>query len=163
MGIIILRDHPAIGGGIVAAMKQLEELGIWLSVVVAGEAADPGAIVEAIKAGALDYIPIPVDPTLLHVSLTKVCAEDSQRSGMRRRRIEARDKIARLTMRESEVLEFLAAGHSSKAIAHQLGISPRTVELHRSRMMSKLGASHTAGAVRIALDASGAHVTQYAH
>lgn len=153
IGFVVLRDDPIIGGGIVHAMRRLEEIGIWLPVIAVGEVSDPANIVEAIKAGALDYITIPVDVARLERSLARASLEDDHVSSLRRRRVEARDKVNRLTVRETEVLEFLTAGHSNKAIARQLGISPRTVEIHRSNMMSKLDASHAAGAVRIALDA----------
>lgn len=153
IGFVVLRDVPVIGGGIVDAMRRLEEIGIWLSVIAVGEASEPAKIVEAIKAGALDYITTPVDVARLERCLSRTSVEDKHVSSLRRRRVEARDKLNRLTVRETEVLEILAAGHSNKAIARQLGISPRTVEIHRSNMMGKLEATHAAGAVRIALDA----------
>jgi FixJ family two-component response regulator len=67
--------------------------------------------------------------------------------------IEARDRISTLSTREREVLEWLARGSSNKAIARELAISPRTVEIHRANMMNKLGARHAAEAVRLRLEA----------
>jgi len=67
--------------------------------------------------------------------------------------IEARSRIENLSTREREVLDWLAQGSSNKAIARELQISPRTVEIHRANMMSKLGASHAADAVRLRLEA----------
>jgi FixJ family two-component response regulator len=67
--------------------------------------------------------------------------------------IEARDRIASLSVREREVLEWLAQGSSNKVIARELDISPRTVEIHRANMMHKLGARHAAEAVRLKLEA----------
>lgn len=67
--------------------------------------------------------------------------------------IEARDRIATLSAREREVLDWLADGSSNKVIARELDISPRTVEIHRANMMNKLGANHAAEAVRLKLEA----------
>jgi FixJ family two-component response regulator len=67
--------------------------------------------------------------------------------------IEARDRISTLSAREREVLDWLAEGSSNKAIARELDISPRTVEIHRANMMTKLGARHAAEAVRLKLEA----------
>ncbi|MBL0922469.1 MAG: response regulator transcription factor, partial [Phycisphaerales bacterium] len=63
------------------------------------------------------------------------------------------DPLAALTPREREVLDWLAEGSSNKAIARELDISPRTVEIHRANMMTKLGARHAAEAVRLKLEA----------
>jgi FixJ family two-component response regulator len=152
-GLIILKDEPSHDGGIINAIAQLEQLGVWLSIIGVAASPQPRRIVETIKAGALDYLALPLDPARLERSLVRVSKEDKHVSDLRRRRIEARQKINRLTYREGEVLERLATGLSNKAIARDLGISPRTVEIHRANMMSKLEAPHSASAIRIALDA----------
>lgn len=152
-GILFVRDDPVIGGGIVSAIASLDQLGVWLSVVGVAEAPEPRRIVETIKAGALDYLTLPLDYGRLERCLARISLEDKQTASLRRRRIEAQEKIGRLTSREGEVLEKLSAGLSNKAIARELGISPRTVEIHRRNMMSKLEASHAASAVRVALEA----------
>jgi FixJ family two-component response regulator len=72
---------------------------------------------------------------------------------VRRRTIEARQRIATLSGREREVLEYMVAGRTNKLIARELEISPRTVEIHRANMMSKLGARQSAEAVRLRLEA----------
>ena len=71
----------------------------------------------------------------------------------RRRLIDARRRIDQLSKREREVLDWLSEGCSNKAIARELEISPRTVEIHRANMMDKLGAGHAAEAVRLRLEA----------
>ncbi|MFZ9396883.1 MAG: response regulator transcription factor, partial [Erythrobacter sp.] len=70
----------------------------------------------------------------------------------RRRMIEARQRIANLSAREREVLDWLSAGSSNKSIARELEVSPRTIEIHRANMMLKLGARHAAEAVRLKLE-----------
>ncbi|MEE4213072.1 MAG: LuxR C-terminal-related transcriptional regulator [Parvularcula sp.] len=152
-GILVLRDDPAIGGGLVNAIQSLDEMGIWLSVIAIGEDPQPQRIVDAIKAGALDYLTLPGDQLRLARCFSRISVEDKQNSSLRRRRVEAQRKISRLSERERQVLNQLVGGQSNKAIARALGISPRTVEIHRSNMMSKLEASHAVGAVRIALEA----------
>lgn len=153
MGFVLLRDTASIGGGIVEAVRRLEDIGIWLSVVAVGDEPDPTKIVEAIKAGALDYITTPIDAARLERSLARTSIEDKHVSSLRQRRAAARDKVKKLTNRETDVLELLAAGHGNKSIARELGISPRTVEIHRANMMTKLEASNAGMVVRIAMDA----------
>ena len=80
-------------------------------------------------------------------------AEADQHAERRRREVEAQRAIAMLSRREREVLELLSAGCSNKEIARRLDISPRTVEIHRGNMMTKLGAGHAADAVRLWIDA----------
>ena len=80
-------------------------------------------------------------------------AEAGEHAARRRREVAARQAIALLSKRESEVLELLSAGCSNKEIARRLEISPRTVEIHRGNMMAKLGAGHPADAVRLWIDA----------
>lgn len=153
LGIVILRDKPARGGGVVNALSRLEQMGIWLSVIAIGEVSEPRQIVEAIKAGALDYLSLPIDPLRLQRCLARISIEDQRASSLRRRRVEAQRRVGRLTVREGEVLDQLSFGQSNKAIARILGISPRTVEIHRANVMTKLEASSAAGVVRIAHDA----------
>jgi DNA-binding NarL/FixJ family response regulator len=66
----------------------------------------------------------------------------------------ARSRIERLTPREREVLSGVAGGLSNRAIAEQLAISPRTVEIHRANMLQKIGANHTSEAIRVAIEAA---------
>lgn len=151
-GIIIARDTPE-EGGISMILDRLSRLGIWLPVIAVDT--DPAAnrIVSAIKAGALDYLPLPLDAERFDRCLTRIAKEAEVFGEARRRMIEARDRIASLSEREREVLEWLSEGSSNKVIARELEISPRTVEIHRANMMHKLGARHAAEAVRLRLEA----------
>jgi FixJ family two-component response regulator len=151
-GIIIARD-TAEEGGVGMILDRLGQLGIWLPLIAVEVQPRPGRIVEAIKAGALDYLALPLDPERFTRCLTRIAKEAEQFGAARRRMIEARDRISTLSSREREVLDWLTEGSSNKAIARELDISPRTVEIHRANMMTKLGARHAAEAVRLKLEA----------
>jgi len=151
-GIIIARDTVE-DGGVGMILDRLGRLGIWLPLIAVDVQPRPGRIVEAIKAGALDYLALPLDPERFTRCLSRIEKEAEQFGAARRRMIEARDRISTLSTREREVLDWLAEGSSNKAIARELDISPRTVEIHRANMMTKLGARHAAEAVRLKLEA----------
>lgn len=151
-GIIIARDDVE-SGGIAALLDRFSRLGIWLPVIAVDEEPKPDRIVEAIKAGALDYLSLPLDPESFACRLERI-EQEAEVFGMQRRRtIEARARISSLSQREREVLDWVAEGSSNKFIARELDISPRTVEIHRANMMTKLGARHAAEAVRLKLEA----------
>lgn len=151
-GIIVARDEIE-QGGIKLILQQLNRLGLWLPVIAAHEAPVPRLIVEAIKAGALDYLPLPLEPDRFARCLARVNEEAAIYSAAQRRMIQARNRISNLSNREREVLDLLSLGSSNKVIARELEISPRTVEIHRANMMNKLGAKHSAEAVRLKLEA----------
>ena len=149
-GILVARDGP---GGAADALALLGEAGIWLPLILADERPATARVVEGIKQGALDFIELPCREERLAIALARVTGEAAMQADMQRRMLAARERIAMLSGREREVLEWLAHGRSNKEIARALGISPRTVEIHRANMMTKLDANHVAEAVRMRIEA----------
>ena len=151
-GVVVARDD-AQSGGIERIFDRLSDHGIWLPLIAIDEEPHTDRIVGAIKAGALDYLPLPLDPKRFADTLERIVDEARVNGESRRRMIDARNRMSNLSNREREVLDWLAEGSSNKAIARELEISPRTVEIHRANMMNKLGAKHSAEAVRLRIEA----------
>ncbi|HEY7806061.1 MAG TPA: LuxR C-terminal-related transcriptional regulator [Croceibacterium sp.] len=151
-GIILLRQR-AMDVPLAELFERFGEQGVWLPVIVCAEKLEIERVVGAIKGGALDYLQLPLEAGRLARALARVVEEADAHGRARRRLTEARQRIAMLSKREREVLELLSIGSSNKLIARELTISPRTVEIHRSNMMTKLRAGHSAEAVRIWLEA----------
>ena len=151
-GIIFAADggQPGMARELIAALGNR---GIWLPVVLTAPEPEIEQVVAGIKAGALDYLQVPLNMGRFAHRLHSIMAEAGEHAARRRREVAARQSIALLSKRESEVLELLSAGCSNKEIARRLEISPRTVEIHRGNMMAKLGAGHPADAVRLWIDA----------
>lgn len=150
-GVLVVRDDPGTGG-VTAILNRLADHGHWLPLIATDVTPNTQRIVAAMKAGALDYLPLPLEARRFASSLEQVMSEIQHHGDVRRRMIEARNRIANLSTREREVLHWLAEGSSNKAIARELDISPRTVEIHRANMMAKLGAKHAAEAVRLRIE-----------
>lgn len=151
-GIMVL-DDPGTPDWAPGTIRMLDDAGIWLPIIAVSEQPASARVVEAIKAGVLDYLSTPLESARFGEALVRVSEEAVVQNRIRRRMIEARGRLSVLSAREREVLDLLAAGSSNKAIARDLEISPRTVEIHRANMMGKLGARHAADAVRVRLEA----------
>ncbi|MEL1250883.1 response regulator transcription factor [Aurantiacibacter gilvus] len=151
-GVIIASDD-VLEDGIANLLEELADAGIWLPLVAAK--ADPSVeeVVAVIQAGALDFLRLPLEEDELLRMIRHVHSDAGRHAEARRRLIDARRRIGALSKREREVLDWLSEGCSNKAIARNLEISPRTVEIHRANMMGKLGARHAADAVRLRLEA----------
>jgi FixJ family two-component response regulator len=121
--------------------KELKAKRTALPVIVIGTSSgDVSTAVQAMKAGAVDWVEAPYDPEALFSAIASAMA-DIRDSGERARSTELTSaRIAQLPTREREVLEGLLGGGTNKIIAKRLGISPRTVEIHRARLMERLGA-----------------------
>ena len=151
-GVLLVRQR-ALEPNLAELFDRMGERGLWLPVVVCSTDPEVERVVPAVKQGALDYLLLPLDPTRLARSLVTVEREAAAHGAARRRLNYARGRVQLLSRREREVLEWLAEGSSNKVIARELSISPRTVEIHRANMMTKMGARHAAEAVRLWLEA----------
>ena len=147
-GCLVLDLHmPGMGG--IELQKALSEKNILLPVIFLTGHGDIPMSVRALKAGAVDFLEKPANPDVLLARVRDALAQD-----LRRRTISAEQAALgalydRLTVREREILAQVADGKTSKEIARSLGISPRTVEVHRSHIMGKLGADSLADLIRI--------------
>ncbi len=111
---------------------------------------DVPAAVRALKKGATDFLVKPFNPTVLLERIQQALATDVAQHEAREKASEIAAHFATLTPREKEIMMLVTEGHSSKVIALDLGISERTVELHRSRVMKKMSARSVADLVRMA-------------
>lgn len=128
-----------------ALFNALRGMGANLPVVFATGYADVAGARYALLAGAADYLEKPVDARTLLVSVRAALEADNAH----RRSSAVCDRLAGLTAREWDVLRLVVAGKANKVIGFELGISQKTVEAHRSRVMSKTGADSVADLVRI--------------
>lgn len=132
-------------------LDELKKKGITLPVIFITGHGDVELAVQAMKAGAMDFIEKPFDNDRL-ISVVKVCLNESINQGDSKQKIEAIDELINsLTKREREVMELLVNGKQNKVIAKILNISPRTVELHRAKVMKKLNAHSLSDLVKTAL------------
>ncbi|AKH44268.1 RNA polymerase sigma factor (sigma-70 family) [Altererythrobacter atlanticus] len=151
-GLVMAADSIEAGGG-AGIIRILRDHGVGLPVVITANEPHASDIVSAIKAGALDYLGLPLEMGDFARRLSRIQAEAEQLAETYRFEIEARQLLSKLSGRQLEVLRLLSEGCSNKEIARVLGISPRTVEIHRANMMAKLRANHAADAVRLWLAA----------
>jgi two-component system response regulator FixJ len=107
--------------------------------------------VRAIKSGAADFVEKPYDDETLLTGVRKALEELDQDDEGHELERTAAERLGSLSTRERGVLELLVAGYSNKVIAHDLAISPRTVEFHRTRIMTKMKAGSLSQLVRLAL------------
>lgn len=151
-GIVLARDREECGGAARIA-EELADRGVWLPVIATAVDPRPARVAAAIRRGVLDYLRLPLREDRLENAVARIRDEAQAYLQARRKVAEARSRIAGLSPREREVLDWLAQGCSNKMIAQELSISPRTVEIHRANMMSKLGAHNAAEAVRLSIEA----------
>lgn len=150
-GCIVL-DLEGEDGLVVAS--ELKAFRTRLPVVAIGpRGGDVAFGVRAMKAGAVDFLEAPLSMEAVLFAVKTALAEIRVVAERTRARDESRDRIGALTVRERAVLEGLLAGGTNKTIARTLGLSPRTVEIHRARVMEALGAHTLPEAVLIAADA----------
>ncbi len=151
-GSIVLDMHmPDMNGlQVQAALTQMD---ISMPVVMLTGNGDIALAVQAMKAGAVDFLAKPIERPLLLDAIDRAFARIDTAEGRALEEAEACRQVDLLTPRERDVLEGLAQGLPNKTIAYDLGISSRTVEVHRASIMSKLGVRTLAETLRIAFAA----------
>lgn len=140
---------PAMNG--LELLDLLKKENVTLPVVFITGHGDVNMAVQAMKAGATDFIEKPFDNDRL-INVVKLCLDKSCQQDISQRQLQELDeRIHSLTKREREVMQLLVSGMQNKMIARELNISPRTVELHRAKVMKKLNANSLSDLVKTAL------------
>jgi two-component system, LuxR family, response regulator FixJ len=151
--LCIVADLRLPGMGGLDLQTRLKEQDVDLPFIVITGHGDVTSAVRALKSGAVDFIEKPIDGKLFVATVER--AAEARRAAIKSITEGALiiEKISNLTPRERDVLLHLIDGHPNKIIAHQLGISSRTVENHRARLMDKMQAGSVADLVHMALTA----------
>lgn len=149
----ILLDVRMTGMDGMEVQQALQKKGVGLPVIIMTGHGDVGLAVKAMKAGAVDFIEKPFEKDTLLASLEEGFRRLSRKETSQDLKSDAEVRLQALTPRERNVLDGLAQGLPNKTIAYDLGISPRTVEIHRANLMTKLGVRSLSEALRIAFAA----------
>jgi two-component system response regulator FixJ len=140
---------PGISG--IDLLRRLGEMRIKMPVIVIAGHGDVPLAVEAMKIGAVDFLEKPFDDELLLGSVRSALDRSQQNAAHDAERAKVEARLSILTNREREVLDGLVAGKPNKIIAFDLAISPRTVEIYRANVMTKMEAASLSELVRMAL------------
>lgn len=140
---------PGLDG--LALLKKMAESNIRVPVVMMTGFGEVATAVKAMKAGAADFLEKPLDGGELLTVLNRLLSQSHAAAEQEARKEQAQERLGRLTDREREVFNGLVVGKTNKAVALDLNISPRTVEIHRAHIMAKLEAGTLSDLVRLAL------------
>jgi two-component system response regulator FixJ len=149
----ILLDIRMPGMDGLEVQQELQNLGVSLPVIIMTGHGDIPLSVRAMKAGAIEFIEKPFEKAVLVAAIDEAFKSMSRSDSSRERTKSAIVRLQALTHRERDVLDGLAKGLPNKTIAYDLGISPRTVEIHRANLMSKLEVRSLSEALRLAFAA----------
>jgi two-component system, LuxR family, response regulator FixJ len=132
-------------------IRRLKDLKVDVPVIVITGHGDVALAVEAMKLGATDFFEKPFNDDLLLASVRGALQDQAHHTKRHAERAEIEQRLARLSTREKDVLTGLIEGRANKQIAFDLGISPRTVEIYRANLMTKMQADSLSDLVRMAL------------
>jgi two-component system response regulator FixJ len=142
---------PEITG--IDLLRRVKESGLDIPVIVITGHGEISLAVEAMKIGAVDFLEKPFDDDLLLASVRSALNKEADAAKHKAEVADIDDKLAALSNRERQVLEGLVVGKANKVIAFDLGISPRTVEIYRANLMTKMAANSLSDLVRMAITA----------
>lgn len=140
---------PGMSG--IELLRRLRELKVQVPVIIITGHGDIPLAVEAMKSGAADFIEKPFDDEVLLAAVRAALRSQADLAQKQLARAAIVDKVGALSNRERDVLQGLVSGKPNKTIAFDLGISPRTVEIYRANVMSKMEAKSLSDLVRMAL------------
>jgi two-component system response regulator FixJ len=149
----VLADLRMPGMDGLELQRRLADLDLKLPVVVVTAHGDVATAVEAMRAGAIDFVEKPFTDAAIIAGITLALKSRPQVSAEDQARQAILERMKILSPREREVLEGMVAGHPNKVIAYNLSLSPRTVEIHRARVMDKMQARSLSELVRLAIAA----------
>lgn len=159
---LLARAHALEAGCIVTDIRmpqmnglemvvELKRRGVTLPVIVLTGHGDVSLAVQAMKAGVIDFLEKPFEDSALLGAVRAALQQGEHGSARQKERAEIAQRLAQLTARERDVFDAVAAGNSNKEAALKLGISPRTVEIYRANVMTKMHANTLSDLVRMAL------------
>jgi RNA polymerase sigma factor (sigma-70 family) len=138
---------PGLGG--LELQEKLNEMGSTLPIIFITGHGDVPMAVEAMQKGAVDFIQKPFRDQELLDRIGEALKADQERRSAREEQAEIQSRVDKLTNRERQVLDLVVTGKPNKVIAYELGVSQRTVEIHRARVMEKMEAKSLADLVRM--------------
>lgn len=146
-GVILIDDsnHPQ---GLAGVIDKIDAAGRIMPIVVFCDKPIISRVVTAMRARALNYLGLDVPDETMVAALIEAARQGEREWVMKSRVATCARLIENLSSRERQVLEMLVDGESNKGMARQLGLSPRTIEIHRTKLMGKLGAKSSAEAVK---------------
>jgi len=151
---IVLLDLRMPGTGGAGVQAALTERNVRWPVIMLTAHGDAASARNALKSGACDFIEKPIDETVLLAALEHAVSDAEAADAAAARRTETERRLARLTPREREVFAMVVAGRHNREVAAALGISPRTVEVYKARLMDKLDVERLPDLIRLSLDRS---------
>lgn len=148
-GACIVTDIRMPGMGGIEFVEELKKRGATVPVIVITGHADVPLAIQAMKAGVADFIEKPFDDEIMQSAIRGALMQQAGDEQVQAERRQVRDRMATLSPREREVMEGLVAGQANKAIAFDLDISARTVEVYRANVMMKMQAKTLSELVRM--------------
>ncbi len=147
----LLIDIRMSGMDGLALQQELAVRGCQIPVIIATGHGDVGSARAAFKANAIDFLEKPFDDAKLVAAIEEGFGRERAQRSAQQRRARSADLLRELTPREREVMQLVVMGQHNRDIGPALGISVRTVEVHKARLMGKLGVDNVADLVRISL------------